>query len=140
MNRYQQQLKDAMVDALHEGANAWLRAVVGRVPLWSGMARASLLELSQLINGTIVFTPLKTKSRIPRGQVLGTAKQIIQDGKAIITITTNVPHYNVQEFSSGKSPSAPWRSLLAGANAWRDATQDFRPVTPEIKPVRIKVN
>ena len=73
IDKYQQQLQEAMVDALHEGAKIWLQAVVGKVPLWSGMARASLLELSELVSGKIVFSPLKASSRIPSGRSLGTA-------------------------------------------------------------------
>ncbi len=135
---YQRQLQEAMVDALHEGANAWLRAVVGKVPLWSGMARASLLELRELINGVIVFSPLKAKSRVPKGRALGTATQSIENDRVTITIETNVPHYTAQEVSSGISPTAPWRSLQAGAAAFRQSTQTFRPLIPKLKSIKIK--
>jgi hypothetical protein len=136
--RYQQQLQGAMEDALHDGANAWLRAVVGKVPLWSGMARASLLELSELVSGTVVFTPLRAKSRIPQGRRLGSAEQLFENDRITITIRTDVPHYSRQETSSGVSPTAPWRSLQAGAAAYMLAIQNFRATAPILKPIKIK--
>ncbi len=135
---YKRQLQEAMVNALHEGANAWLRAVVGKVPLWSGMARASLLELRELVSGVIVFSPLKAKSRIPKGRSLGKATQVFENDRVTITIETNVPHYTAQEVSSGISPTAPWRSLQAGAVAFRQSTQNFRLLVPKLKPIKIK--
>lgn len=135
---YQQQLEEAMAEALRESANAWLRAVVGKIPLWSGMARASLLELRELVSGQIIFSPLKAKSRVPKGRALGTAVQEIGDGKAVITITTNVPHYNILETQSGTSPTAPWRSLQAGAAAFWESAKSFRPMSPLLRPIKIK--
>lgn len=136
--KFQQQLQEAMVNALHEGANAWLQAVVGKIPLWSGMARASLLELSELVGGAVVFTPLRAKSRIPKGRPLGSAKQTIQENLVTIEITTNVPHYNVFERRSGTSPTAPWKSLQAGASAYTEAIKNYNFPKPTLKPINIK--
>ena len=86
LSQYQRRLEDHLVELLHQGAKAWLGAVAGRggrVPVWSGMARASLLELSELINGTVVISPLKGKSRIPEGRALGSAEQEISKSNVI---------------------------------------------------------
>jgi hypothetical protein len=136
---YREQLKEAMMHRLHEAADAWLQAVLGKVPLWSGMARGSLLELSELVNGTVVLTPLKAKSRIPEGKALGTAIEEIDNDRVTITIKTNVPHYNLQEYSSSRSPTSPWQSLQAGASAFNKSVADFKPVQVKLKPVKVKV-
>lgn len=138
VDKYQQQLQEAMIDALHEGAKIWLQAVVGKVPLWSGMARASLLELSELVSGQIVFSPLKAKSRIPAGRSLGTAEQDIEQDRVTITITTDVPHYTEQEYRSGVSPTAPWHSLMAGAIAFKSYAESTKFLMPKLNPVKIK--
>lgn len=138
ISAYQRQLEENMLEMLHASANAWLQAVVGRIPLWSGMARASLLELRELVGGQIIFSPLKAKSRIPQGQALGTAIQEFENNRATITITTDVPHYNLQEYQSGRSPTAPWRSLQAGANAFWATAKSFRPIKPKLKPIKIR--
>jgi len=132
---YEKKMKARLEANLHMAANAWLKAASGRVPVWSGMARGSLLELTELIGGTLAITPRVT-SRIPLGQSLGTAEQ--ED--FIITITTAVPHYTLQEYKNvGVSRSAPWHSLIKGADAYRHVTKDFKLLAPEIKPVKINV-
>lgn len=142
LRKFEKELQDYLWRELKHAAGAWLAASGGRVPVWSGMARASLLELSELVDGTIIISPLRAKSRIPQGKALGTAISKITSESATITITTNVEHYNIQEYrrvEKGGSPSAPWRSLEAGATAYRNAASSARLPTPNYKPVRIKV-
>lgn len=138
IDKYQQQLQEAMIDALEEGARIWLQAVVGRVPLWSGMARGSLIELRELVSGKIAFSPLKAKSRVPAGRSLGTAEPNYEQDKVTITITTDVPHYTEQEYRSGVSPTAPWHSLMAGATAFKSYAESTKFLMPKLKPVKIK--
>ncbi len=140
---YKRQLNDYLVEILHEGAKAWLKAVAGRggrVPLWSGMARASLLEISELIDGTVVLTPLKAPSRVPQGRSLGKATQKISETKVDITIETSVPHYTLQERQNvGVSPRAPWYSLAAGIIAFQLATKDAKLTKPAFSPLKMEI-
>ena len=144
LSQYQQQLQNYLVEILHKGTKAWLKAVAGRggrVPLWSGMARASLLEVSELVDGTIVLSPLKAPSRVPHGRSLGKATQKISESSVEITIETSVPHYTLQEYQRAKqggSPRAPWHSLLAGMIAFQFATKDAQLPKFILKPVKIK--
>jgi len=86
------------------------------------MARGSLLELAELISGRILIQP-KVASRIPLGRALGTAEQI----DFILTITTEVPHYVLQEYKNvGVSRSAPWLSFESGAIAYREAVKETK--------------
>ncbi len=140
---YRRQLEDHLVELLHQGAKAWLQVVAGsggRVPLWSGMARASLLELSELIDGRVVLSPLKGPSRVPKGRALGTAIPEISESKVQLTIETMVPHYTIQERANvGVSKTAPWQSLLAGRLAFLAVSKEARLLEPEFKPVNMKV-
>ncbi len=144
LQKYRTELEDYLLRRLHEAIKAWLQVVAGsggRVPLWSGMARASLIELAQLIDGRIVLSPLKGKSRIPEGKTLGTVRQIITNCKIIIQIETDVEHYNVQEYTkvAGRgSPSAPWHSRAAGLIAFRENIQDLELLLPFLRAVKIK--
>jgi hypothetical protein len=144
LKQYKKILENQLLKQLHAGVRAWIQAIAGsggRVPLWSGMARASLLEIAQLVNGQIVLSPLKVKSRIAEGRVLGTALQIIENGKITIKIITDVSHYNIQEYkkvASGGSRSAPWRSREAGMIAFESSISGTVLTPPKILPVKIK--
>lgn len=144
LQKYKTRLENYLLKRLHEAVKVWLQVVAGsggRVPLWSGMARASLLEVAQLVNGRIILSPLRTKSRIPEGKSLGTVRQIISDGEIIIRIETDVEHYNIQEYTKvvGRgSPTAPWYSREAGLIAFRASIQDLVLLQPFFKAVKIK--
>jgi hypothetical protein len=119
LNKYTSVLDERMREHLEEGARLWIEATTGRVPLWSGMARASLLKISQLVSGRIALAPLKGKSRIPQGTRLGEAELTAKFPDYKIEIATRVEHYVIQEDRNvGKSKSAPWRSFSAGADAF----------------------
>ena len=133
-------LKEELTAKLNELTGVWLTAVTGRVPVWSGMAQASLLKLSQLVDGQLIISPKGgVMSRIPLGKKLGTAKRKITKSDYIITITTAVPHYTLQEYEKaahGGSPSAPWHSLAAGEQAFLAAATRIVLPNPVYVPVK----
>ena len=142
LQEYKSRLQEHLWQELKTAAKAWLAGTGGRVPVWSGMARGSLLELSELVNGTLVVAPLRVPSRIPLGRSLGTALPEVTPTSAQITITTDVEHYNIQEtkrVAKGGSPSAPWQSLVAGAEAFREASREVKLPIPRFKPKVHKV-
>ena len=135
LSAYRRRLEQHLDQELQKTAKIWLGAVTGRVPVWSGMARGSLLELAELIDGRILIQP-KVASRIMQGRTLGT----VQQTDFIITITTTVPHYVEQEYKNvGVSKSAPWLSFQAGAAAYRQAAQSVRLLKPIYTPKYFKV-
>ena len=99
----------------------WLSTIAGpggRVPLFTGMARASLFKVAQLSGGTLLLSPLKGASRIGMGKQLGTASLRREGDKVVFKFRSTVPHWQNQESSPGISPSAPWQSLPAAADAF----------------------
>lgn len=136
----EQAIDDVLEVATRQGANEWLTATVGRVPLWSGMARASLLSLAELVNGRIVLSPLKAKSRIPQGRALGTARVVTQRPAYFFEVDTQVPHYQIQDIANvGRSPTAPWRSFEAGQQAFQEYASTVRLPSVEYIEREIKV-
>lgn len=124
---YITELESFMQNKLEEIAREWLTAVTGRVPLWSGMARASLLSVSRIANGTVVLSPLKAKSRVPKGERLGDAEIKIETPIYEFIASTRVPHYVRQEHDNvGVSMSAPWKSFEAGNSAARALVLSIR--------------
>lgn len=120
-------LESYMQDTLEEIAREWLTAVTGRVPLWSGMARASLLSVSRVANGNVVLSPLRAKSRVPKGERLGDAEIKIRTPIYEFTASTRVPHYVSQEERNvGVSTSAPWKSFVAGDSAAQSVVSTIR--------------
>jgi hypothetical protein len=137
--KYERLLDVYLGGKLEESARIWLTAVTGRVPLWSGMARASLLELAQLVNGRIILSPLKAPSRVPQGSVLGSATFNNSGPDYFFEITTKVSHYVEQEFQNvGVSKTAPWRSFAIGQAAWLEFARNIRLPPPIIKGRVIK--
>lgn len=138
---YTSQLDDVMQQVLEEGARQWVAAATGRVPIWSGMARASLRPISQLANSQIVISPLQAKSRIPEGERLGDASLVARFPEYKLTISTAVEHFVIQDdgrVSRGGSPSAPWKSFEAGNAALRAVISNvpLPPVVFDVKNVR----
>lgn len=138
LGAYRARMESYLKEKLCEATQAWVSGVTGRVPIWSGMSQASLLEVVELIGGQLVITP-KAKSRIQQGRALGTAEPKFGPNDFTITITTDVPHYNVQEYTYvGISKSAPWLSLKNGELFARPILDSTLLPQPYIKPVKIK--
>ena len=136
--QYIAELDEVMITVLEEGARGWVEAAVGRVPIWSGMARASLREISRIANSEIVISPLQAKSRIPQGEHLGDASLIARFPVYKLVITTRVPHFVIQDFDPGISRSAPWGAFDAGEDALREVATRLNvpPLLVRVKTVR----
>jgi len=124
----------------------WITAVTGRVPIWSGMARASLINIARLVNGKVVLGPLQDKSRIPQGEALGTAQLIANFPNYVFDVTIEVPHYVIQEdtnvrASTGRgSPSAPWHSFQAGEAAFNEFVKGIKIPLPKFTAKVIRIS
>ena len=134
MGSFKRQFHKEMIENLKKSTRAWLSAATGKVPVWSGMALASLFEVYATIGGGLIITPRSgVKSRIAQGLSLGSAQ--IKHGPNIysILIKTSVPHYVLQdEQNVGVSPSAPWQSFPAGLAA-------ARTVIPTVSGPKLKI-
>ena len=139
MQAYRKLLTTHLTHELRRVALAWLNATTGRVPVWSGMAKASLMNVAAEVGGSIVIQP-RAKSRVSQGIPMGTVTPKYGPDDFTIEISTGVPHYVLQEYTNvGVSKSAPWKSFEVGASAYRAAVQTVRLPQPVLKPIKIKV-
>jgi len=144
VNAYKALVDDYLTEKLREVVRLWIATVTGRVPLWTGMARASLIELSRLVNGKIILSPLKAKSRVPLGESMGTARVLTEFPYYIFEVAITVPHYTLQEFTNVRSitgrgsPSAPWRSFEAGQQAFFEYARTVRLPPVIYEPVVVR--
>jgi hypothetical protein len=141
VSSYTASLDEELRRKLEEGARQWVAAATGRVPIWSGMARASLRPITQIANGNIVISPLQAKSRIPEGERLGSAELIARFPEYKLKISTSVPHFVIQDeqrVSRGGSPRAPWKAFEAGDAALQAvlSTVTLPPIVFDVKSVR----
>lgn len=123
---------------MKKAAAAWLRAVIVRVPVWTGFARGSLKfadgprgNLSRFLQ---VAVPITGRRKTPkwyyhpgRGKVEKTpenagrfAHYTFSTSRHVytFTFTSTVVHYLIEEFFGQVSPTAPWLSMEAGRQAW----------------------
>lgn len=139
IDAYLTKLEKHLKNELHRVTKDWLHAVTGRVPVWSGMAQASLSAVAIEIGTSLVISPTH-KSRVGLGTVLGTVNANYGPTRATIAISLSVPHYVLQEFSNvGVSKSAPWRSFEAGAAAYLASARSVRLPVPKLRPIKYTV-
>lgn len=136
---FKAQFKREMIENLKNATLAWLTAATGRVPVWSGMALASLSEVYETVGGGLIVTPRTgIKSRVTQGQALGSATTEHGPDIYSILIRTSVPHYVTQDAANvGVSPSAPWASFPAGLAAASAVVPKVNAPTLKIKRIDI---
>jgi hypothetical protein len=118
-------MEDALKIILEESAREWLRAVVHKVPIWSGEAVASLLPLAGYLDEEIEIHPVldAPEGGIERGIKQSRYKFEFTGGKMSFIFDELVPHYLINDFNRGLGQPplihpTPWRSLEAGREAF----------------------
>lgn len=127
-NEIEKKVTETVEIAMKISLRDWLKVIAGpggRVPLFTGMARASLFKVAQLSGGTLLLSPLRGASRVSMGKALGTASIRREGNKVVFRFRSSVPHWQSQESSPGLSPSAPWQSLPAAANVFTIRFKDI---------------
>lgn len=129
------------------GAREFIQAAIPLIPVQSGMARGSYLNIGRLLGMTITIN--KKRYRYKRNKKTGVVYRTIQDrwyyppgggpripktpesgAKLTSFKLANIPqdtafafdsrvfHYTLEDLLGVRSPSAPWRSLEAGRLAF----------------------
>lgn len=131
-------ITESLEEATRFALKDWLEEVSGQIPLWSGMARGSLYEVAELSGGQLVLAPLRTRSRITLGRLLGKAELKTSPGKVEVDFRSGVSHWATQETRNvGISKSAPWRALDAGREVFLQSVRDnYKPPKEAILQTR----
>jgi len=136
---YIERLQEYLEEKLKRATDDWLMAVLGQVPVWSGMSHGSLLGVAEEIGTEYSISPREgVESRVFQGEMHGIAQFISQPGIVTMLISTSVPHYVIQEFENVEvSKSAPWKSFAAGEVAYLNAIEDIKLPKLIFKPVKL---
>lgn len=142
---------------MRQAAAAWLRAVIVRVPIWTGFARGSLKfadgprgNLSRFLNVAVPTGPSKPYPKwyyhpgrqrirkIPENAgrfahyTFSTTRRVYT-----FTYTTTVIHFILEEFFG--VVSGPWEAGEAGREAWAEFMETHVQSLPKISKYNIKV-
>lgn len=113
-------------------AQAWLRAVIPKVPVYTGMARSSLAPLGRFINIAVPVTPIARKSN--RTPAMGESQSHFEfyDNGVVYNFqwSTSVIHFIANEFYASSLPlthPTPWNAMQAGERAFNKYVKDILP-------------
>lgn len=124
--RYTKTLDTNMQEQIRQGAREWLRAVILKVPIWTGTSMGSLRPL-----GAYLRVAVPSNYEVVRkgyGPSVGKALQEFKFDKKdhiyTFSFTEEVPHYLVNEYFNANEQGfhlrnpGPYRSFAAGEKAF----------------------
>lgn len=147
----------AILRLIRVAAREWLRAMIVRVPVWSGMARGSIKfasgpngNLSRFLNVAIPIVPhpgARTKYKnAEAGAKYGHWNITSGNHNYRFFFRSDVLHYIHNEFFARTDPGAggqqivaPWHSLEVGAEAFNAAIEKGKSSLPRIQDAITKV-
>jgi hypothetical protein len=126
--RFTKTLRETLEVQVRQAARAWLRAVIPRVPVYTGMSRGSLQPLARFLRVAIPISPDQGAIRHPKKTPEAGASQSFFDfpnNGYVYSFQwdTDVLHYKINEYNnmSGILPlrhPTPWHSIEAGNKAF----------------------
>lgn len=137
--RFSQAFKEAIARQVRQGMRDFLRATMFRVPVYTGMARASLRPLGAFLRVAIPIAPIAVRKgySIAEGERQGAFAVRSDKWTYSITLSISVLHYFMNEFFHSDLPlthPTPWGSTTEGEAAFRRYMQaNLRKRLPLIK-------
>lgn len=124
--RYTKTLDKTMEVQLRQAARAWLRAVIVKVPVWTGMSRGSLIPLGAFLRVKIPITPVASKPGMgPLAGSLRSSFNFTKRGTSYsFEFDESVAHYTINEFFDVSHTiklitPGPYNSFRFGAAAFQ---------------------
>lgn len=143
---------------IRQCARAFVRAAITKIPVQTGMAKGSFLNIGRFLKVNIPLNGKSSKrqryrkgrtwtekniwyypptgSRLPKtpesGANLTAFSFPAASGKFGFIINSKVFHYTLQDEFGGRSPSSPWESMRAGREAWREEMKKIKKRLPKI--------
>ena len=147
--KYSAALKKRLEKEFRLAVAAFVRAAVPLIPVQTGMARGSFLNIGALVRELVPITPTRFNQRyyatasgasLPKtpaqGAALSTPKsQILKwDGNTFkFQFQSRVFHLTLNDFFGGGSPTAPWGAFEAGRQAFMNHLKGLKGVFPDVK-------
>ena len=127
---------------MRQAAREWLRAVIVKVPVWTGMSRGSLKPLGAFLRVKVPISPVASRKGmgIAAGEKKSSFEFTKENGRYIFRFEENVAHYTVNEYYNANVSSpevanpdkgkiggtglnlknpGPYGSFKAGGKAWQ---------------------
>ena len=139
---YKKTYDEAMKVQIRQAARAWLRAVIPKVPVYTGMARGSLVPLGRFLRVAIPIrmNPNAVKRVRPgysqqAGEALGAFTfGDNQNGVYTFSYNTQVLHFYLNDTFDTKGAGmvnliheTPWNATAAGEQAFKDYINNILP-------------
>ena len=113
-------------------AREWLKAVILRVPVFTGEARGSLLPLANFLNESIPIHPVAQKKGHSIASGAAQSSFEFTNGPIFDFIfTEDVAHYKINEYYDVNPPihlthlPRPWASFLVGKEAYKNYIERY---------------
>lgn len=139
--KYTDALEQQCEIQIRQAAREWLRAVIPRVPVWTGTARGSLQPLGRFLRVAVPINPTVTRKGMGPGvgASQGSFKFEKRQRRFLFKFNTEVLHFQLNEFY--KAPpefhlihETPWHALVAGEEAFNKYVKEVLPKRiPKIK-------
>ena len=127
IRQFKAQLERDLTDLLVRSATAWLQAGVFKVPVWSGAARSTFVDLASRVNFTLTITPKSTApDRRGLGKAEGTGELKIDPKRGTFgfVYTTTLDHLIENETGTSNFPGlitpTPYNFREAALSAWQE--------------------
>lgn len=142
---YTRAVREAIEAEFRQAARAFIRAAIPRVPVQTGMARGSFLNVGRFLRVAVPITPTRFNQRyyppgggsIPKtpesGAALSTRPESMikrQGNRVTFTFQTGVFHYTLEDAIGVRS--GPWGSFAAGRAAFTARIRNLRTRLPKI--------
>lgn len=125
IRKFKQQLDRKLSDLLVESAIAWLQAGAFKVPVWSGAARSTFLDLASRVNFSIEISPVASApDRRSLGRSQGTGELKIDKKRGVygFVYATTLDHLIENELGVSPLPNlitpTPYNFRQAALRAW----------------------
>lgn len=145
---YSAALKKAIEVQFRQAARAFIRAAVPLIPVDTGMARGSFLNIGRFLKVAVPINPLRRGQRYYPGGLPKTPQAganlstpiteiFTWDGdKLAFTFQSKVLHLTLEDHIGVRSPTAPWKAFDAGRDAFMSTLHGMK--LPKVKSYVVK--
>lgn len=146
---YTKAARKALEVQFRRAARAFVRAAIPKIPVQTGMAKGSFLNLGRYLRIAIPISPTKFNQKyyppgkgrpIPKtpesGAALSTpAQQTIKwvGNRLLFEFQSSVFHLTLEDLIGVRSPTSPWGSFAAGRTAFLQEMRNLKDRLPSIK-------
>lgn len=130
--RYAKSLDEAISTQQRQAARAWLRAVIEKVPVWTGMSRGSLKPLGAYLRVAVPISPVAQRSGMgPTAGAQQSSFSFTRTGTSwTFAFTEEVAHFlindafDVSAYIRLRTPG-PYNAFKAGEEAYEAYIAEF---------------